>query len=335
MSLLNRTVSPVMFWAVTASFVAGPLALPAIAANLGAASDYNVFVFGDAHQKWTDAEGSIAVGGNATYESFAARMDLNAPLPTLPTSGQHALVVGNNLNFTHGSANGDVTVGGIANLNHVNVAGRVTQGAQLGDFFSQAEQELKALSASLQALPPTGVGTDAYHNWIFNASSGFNVFDLEASTWGQATSFYLNAPSDATVVFNVSGSGVTVTNHEMFLNGGIENRRILFNFHNANSITFDNYGLQGSVLAPYATVQGHWGQVNGNLIAENLFNQVLAAGITPNTMQSNNASFAGELPFGAALPEPNATVPTPALLPGLIGFATAMRKRYKQGSVEA
>lgn len=297
---------------------------PAIAANLGIAGDYNVFVFGDAHQKWTDSQGSVAVGGNATYESFFARMDGSSPLPTLSASGHPALVVGKDLNFRHGSANGDVTVGGVATLNHVDVAGQVTQGVQLSAFFNQAEQELKTLSASLQSLPATGAGTNAYHNWIFNGSRGLNVFDMAASDWSQASSFYINAPSDATMVFNVTGSGATVTNHEMFLNGGITNRKVLFNFHDASAVTFDNYGLQGSVLAPYATVQGHWGQVNGNLIAENLFNEV-ASGRAPNTMQSNNLLFAGELPH-----QPAAAVPTPALLPGLFGFAAAMRKRYQQ-----
>lgn len=295
---------------------------PAIAATLGIANDYNVFVFGDAHQQWTDSEGSIAVGGNATYESFYARMDPNSPLPNQPTSGGHALVVGQNLTFNGGSANGNVTVGGTATINNVNVTGQVNQGVPLGTFFNQAEQELKALSASLQSLDSTAVGSSDYQNWIFNGTSGLNVFDITASDWSQASRFQVNAPSDATVLFNVTGSGVTVTNHGMLLNGGITNRKILFNLHDANAVTFSNYGIQGSVLAPYATVSGEWGQINGNLIAANLFN-VSLSGTAPNTMQSNNALFAGDLP------EPNAAVPTPALLPSLLGFVAAMRKRHQ------
>lgn len=328
MKIIGRPAPPVM--AVTTLLMSFSFSQPAIAANLGVANDYNVFVFGDAHQQWTDSEGSVAVGGNATYESFYARMDPNSPLPSQPSPGGHALLVGQDLTFNGGTANGDVTVGGTATLNNVNVMGQVNQGASLAAFFSQAEQELKGLSASLHSLSATAVGSNAYQNWIFNGTSGLNIFDIAASDWSQASSLQVNAPSDATVVFNVTGSGVTVTNHGMSLNGGITNSKILFNLHDANAVTFNNYGIQGSVLAPYATVNGHWGQINGNLIAANLFNVPLSGALSstsPNTMQSNNALFAGDLP------DPNAAVPTPALLPGLLGFAAAMRQRMKQGTV--
>lgn len=42
---------------------------PAMAVNLGIAQDYNVFVFGDMNQS-SDAEGRVAVGGNATFTNF-------------------------------------------------------------------------------------------------------------------------------------------------------------------------------------------------------------------------------------------------------------------------
>lgn len=306
----------------TAACLAVPLSRPALGANLGLANDYNVFVLGDAYQQWTDSEGSVAVGGNATYSSFYARMDPNSPLPDQPASGGQALVVGNDLNFHNGTANGNVTVGGTATLTNVNVTGQVTEGASLSGFFAQAEQELKGLSASLQGLGATAAGSQADQNWTFNGTSGLNVFELAARDWSQARSLQVNAPADATVVFNVGGSGITVTNHGMFLNGGIANRNILFNLYDADAVTFSNYGVQGSVLAPFATVNGHWGQINGNLIAGNLLN-TLPAGTSPNTMQSNNALFAGQLPA------PAAAVPTPALLPGLLGFAAALRRRAK------
>lgn len=51
-----------------------------MAINFGFANDYNVFVFGDMNLSNTDAEGRVAVGGNATLSNYGVGAGI-FPLP--------------------------------------------------------------------------------------------------------------------------------------------------------------------------------------------------------------------------------------------------------------
>ncbi len=54
-----------------------------MAINFGLANDYNVFVFGDLNLSNTDAEGRVAVGGNATLSNYGVGAESRrCPLPT-------------------------------------------------------------------------------------------------------------------------------------------------------------------------------------------------------------------------------------------------------------
>ena len=51
-----------------------------MAFNFGLANDYNVFVFGNMSLSNTDAEGRVAVGGNATLSNYGVGASIT-PLP--------------------------------------------------------------------------------------------------------------------------------------------------------------------------------------------------------------------------------------------------------------
>ena len=55
-----------------------------MAVNLGLANDYNVFVFGNMSMSNTDAEGRVAVGGNATLSNYGVGAGI-IPLPPANT----------------------------------------------------------------------------------------------------------------------------------------------------------------------------------------------------------------------------------------------------------
>ena len=55
-----------------------------MAFNFGLANDYNVFVFGNISLSNTDAEGRVAVGGNATLNNYGVGASI-APLPPANT----------------------------------------------------------------------------------------------------------------------------------------------------------------------------------------------------------------------------------------------------------
>ena len=71
-----------------------------IAINFGSAGEYNVFVFGNLSLSNTDAEGRVAVGGNATLSNYG----VGASILPLPSSGSDAsLVVNGDLDVSAGS----------------------------------------------------------------------------------------------------------------------------------------------------------------------------------------------------------------------------------------
>ncbi|MGL4791209.1 MAG: collagen-binding domain-containing protein, partial [Anaerotignaceae bacterium] len=68
--------------------------------NFGVANAYNVFVIGNMTLSNTDAEGRVAIGGNATLTNYGVGSSIT-PLPPYGTDA--SLVIGGNINITNGS----------------------------------------------------------------------------------------------------------------------------------------------------------------------------------------------------------------------------------------
>ncbi len=100
-----------------------------MAANLGLASLYNVFVFRNMSLSNTDAEGRVAVGGNAILRNYGVGANIS-PLPPANTDpsfvvkGNIDVLAGSNasgntiispssaiINYTMGNPNGSLIIG--------------------------------------------------------------------------------------------------------------------------------------------------------------------------------------------------------------------------------
>ena len=115
-----------------------------MAINLGLANDYNVFVFGNLTMGNTDAEGRVAVGGNATLSNYGVGAGI-IPLP--PVNTDPSFVVGGDVNVTAGSnACGNTVVNPASNVISYtmgNPNGQFIVGSPID--FAAAEQYLNAL----------------------------------------------------------------------------------------------------------------------------------------------------------------------------------------------
>lgn len=79
-----------------------------MAVNLGLANDYNVFVFGNMSMSNTDAEGGVAVGGNATLSNYGVGAGI-IPLP--PANTDPSFVISGDVNVSAGSnASGNTVI---------------------------------------------------------------------------------------------------------------------------------------------------------------------------------------------------------------------------------
>src|SRR6185312_2448827 len=105
------------------------------------------------------------------------------------------------------------------------------------------------------------------------------VFDVSATDLANSSNIVVTGvdPS-ATLIVNVHGTTVS-------MHGGMDsffaahNNHVLFNFIDATSLTFSGIGMEGSVLAPNAAINGQsgviWGQVIGSSWSGNMqINQV-------------------------------------------------------------
>ncbi len=307
----------------------------ASADSITLAGGFNVLVRNDMTLK-ADVGGRTAVGGNATFANFAIGSGDNANngAALVPDASRHDLVVGGHATLSNGSVNKGSAYAGSASTTGV---GLHTPGATLRtgglppvDFvnlFTEAEslsQELLGISANGSASAQWGgltlTGTDAT----------LNVFDLTTDALAGLHSMNILVPPSSTVLFNVSGSALTMQYMGISVNGQQDNAmssQMLWNFQNLASLTLNGLGWRGSILAPWATMNLASGHVNGQVIVNNLY--------TSWGGEYHNLAFAGDLPFSDEEPMPFDPEPTPvpeptvALLLGGAGLACAYRFRRR------
>lgn len=237
-----------------------------MAINFGLANDYNVFVFGDLNLSNTDAEGRVAVGGNATLSNYGVGAGIT-PLP--PANTDPSFVVDGSVDVTGGSnASGNTVINpnsSVINYTMGNPNGQLITGTPID--FTAAERYLKCASAFWGALVPNGVGTVVFGQLnLTGTDEVLNIFSLDSGnlygtgfSLAQLNGINIIAPLGSTILINVNGTAIQYGSYQIFRNGTAatrENaRRILWNFPQALSWSNSATAIYGSVLAPFARCQ--------------------------------------------------------------------------------
>ena len=268
-----------------------------MAINFGLANDYNVFVFGDLNLSNTDAEGRVAVGGNATLSNYGVGAGIT-PLP--PANTDPSFVVDGNVDVTGGSnASGNTVINpnsNVINYTMGNPNGQLITGTPID--FAAAERYLKCASVFWGALVPNGVGTVVFGQLNLTGTDDvLNIFSLDSGnlygtglSLAQLNGINIIAPLGSTILINVNGAAIQYGSYQIFRNGTAatrENaRRILWNFPQALSWSNSTTAIYGSVLAPFAAANTTYSQINGNIIFDRY----------SGNAESHNELFIGELP---------------------------------------
>ncbi|MFJ3790785.1 choice-of-anchor A family protein [Kitasatospora sp. NPDC090091] len=331
-----------------------PIALPAPAAHaaeagapaaqcrsLGVANLYGEFVEGD-DTHTPDAEGAVAVGGNADFTGgFSVGQELT-PEQVAALPGGNALVVagtvtGHNTQVMKGNGvYGAKAPGAVVEAHR----GRVGQGASPIDFKAEFAG-LRAASAALAAVPQTAgatveaKGSDLY---LGGADTELNSFTVAAGKLQGATDVFVKVPAGSVTVVNVTGdaydmAAARTTGFHLWdegrkayvlddklqsAEGGAVRAKLLWNFPTAGKVVKNSAAAwAGTVLAPNAAFDlGSGGPVNGSVIAKSLTGKGGA--------ETHHYPFTGCLP--AVVPTPTAvpTVPSvPPVVPSGSPSATA------------
>jgi choice-of-anchor A domain-containing protein len=307
--------------------------------SLGAAEGYNVFVFSNySTWGWTDIQGSAAVGGSfSSFGSMGFNQTQGSANPAV-----EGLVVGGSLSLAGGQVNGDAWVGGATSSTlygtftvqgdlhygsrpsgNVNVYGdsSALHGASIPIDFVSAATSLTQLSNALTDIAANGTVTGNSSAYTLTATNcTICVFNMPG---GSINSVTINAPTNATVIVNVSGGSNSFSNGSIKYTGGATAANTLFNFGSTTTLTTSSISFNGSILAPLATFTGTNGQINGQLIAKAVSGES-AEFESGNIFRGNlGGSTSGAV---TATPEPSTWI---SLLTALAAFAGIQARRRR------
>jgi choice-of-anchor A domain-containing protein len=259
------------------------ICVTASAADLGVANPYNLFILGNHTSSWTDVQGRVAVGGNATYNGF----DVAGMVP--PNPAQSVLVVGGSLSFTGGMIrNGGVNTGGNTILRNLTVTGgNVVSGGSV--TISQATVNGAVLQNQPNAVPIDFVGaaisltnnstfwgsqtansvvSNQFGTLYFNGTNpNLNIFSVSGQLLGNCYGVNISAPAGSTVLINVSGASGAMPNVGYNITG-TDRGHVVYNFFQATTLTIGQ--SQGAVFAPQAAASFPYGEAVGTVVVKSL-----------------------------------------------------------------
>ncbi|OAB42959.1 DUF5057 domain-containing protein [Paenibacillus glacialis] len=279
---------------------------------LGVAGNYNAFMLGDitvVHSGFT-MNGRMASAGDILLSSgFGIGMEI----PKIDGNFDDVLIANGNLTITNGGdVKGNAVYGGIyKNEVFGTIQGTVRKENPI-DFTTNKDQ-LTKLSASLSKETPNGITTINSNTTavsLVGTDKDLNIFNIPEISWNAVTDLSIDVPQESTVIINVKGTNLSLR-FATILNGKLTtsppsnsmSTKILYNFYGNGAIDMkedikiDMKGMtiEGSVLAPMATLTLNGGNIVGNYIGK--------------SFRSETAGFGFyDAPFTGTLPNP---VPTP------------------------
>ena len=302
------------------SLAAAATLLCPLYAHADAASDYNLFVLGNMTAQSSDVEGRVAVGGDANLSHYSVGLKANP--------ADVNLVVKGDLVASQGNTTGETIVGGAATFSEWSTLGLQPPGTAVPVDFDAEMVRLDQLTETLADYVQNGtVSYEDYSNnhggqiTLTGTNAGLNVFNLTDAEASNTNTFQINLEPGSTALINVTGTNDTISNAGMFITGG-DASNVLWNFSDAQTLSFQSIGFEGSVLAPNASYAGT-GVLFGQLIVNNF------GDFAPNqSTQINDVNFRGNLLVSAA-PEPSIWALLIAGF-GIMGLAIRYRRRDLQ-----
>jgi choice-of-anchor A domain-containing protein len=282
------------------------------------ASNFNALVFGNFTAAGGDCEYRLAVGGTATFTMgySVGQPVYGLPLPTYTNAETDILIVGGDLYDGWFGVNGNIVYGGtrygpfrwmpdgnvVTQISPVafDLSGNVSRGGG-GESWTQLFSRVCSLSTAMAAMPDSGVVakdfSSPWQRFLTGTNTALNVFNVNASDWNMnASQTVIDAPAGATVLVNIYGGPVAITNCSIAL-VGVDQRQVLYNYVDAAFISTKSFPHPGSVLAPFASAALSGGAVNGTA--------VFGGDVTTSIgFEFHNFPFAGQVSGGGPVNQP-------------------------------
>jgi choice-of-anchor A domain-containing protein len=234
-------------------------------------TNINVYVTIDAAPSGADTEGNMYVGGN-----LSATGSYTVGMKNAAGCDRYALVVGGNLSIPGGGTvhGGKATYAGTsASASAVSFTCGLSRGLPPGVDFAELKSTVENLSTGLSKLAPNCTVKTAAGNKIVLTGTDpkLNVCNIDSTQLGNID---VNFPKGSSVVVNVSGKMANWTGAAVCLNGQCDDSDqatyVLWNFYEATDFAASGIAIEGSVLAPFATMDGGGGHIAGQVIVRYL-----------------------------------------------------------------
>lgn len=255
--------------------------------NFKIANDFNVYTLNDHKQSNVDSEGRVAVGGNATYSNYGIGSHLTTSL-TRPD-----LIVGGQMNITGGAnAHGNSVISDLNNVvnytmtNNNGVLPQPIQNSPI-DFVTQNEY-LKCASTNWALLTSNGTAQVLFGGLtLVGLDPTLNIFSLNGNniessglSLSMLNKIDIVAPIGSTILINISGTNLGFGNYGIFRNGitatGYDGQYILWNLYECLTLNASSTSVKGSLLAPLATYDSGFTNIEGTIMVNNLYGNIEA-----------------------------------------------------------
>ncbi|MBP7637710.1 MAG: choice-of-anchor A family protein, partial [Kiritimatiellae bacterium] len=153
----------------------------------------------------------------------------------------------------------------------------------------------------MAAMPDSGVTAKSFSSpwqrFLTATNAALNVFNVNAADWNmQSSQTVIDAPAGATVLVNIHGSPIAITNCSIAL-VGVDQRSVLYNYADAAFVSTKSFLHPGSVLAPFASAALSGGAINGTA--------VFGGDVTTSIgFEFHNFPFAGQVSGGGPVNHP-------------------------------
>ncbi len=150
-------------------------------------------------------------------------------------------------------------------------------------------------------MPDSGVTAKSFSSpwqrFLTATNAALNVFNVNAADWNmQSSQTVIDAPAGATVLVNIHGSPIAITNCSIAL-VGVDQRSVLYNYADAAFVSTKSFLHPGSVLAPFASAALSGGAINGTA--------VFGGDVTTSIgFEFHNFPFAGQVSGGGPVNHP-------------------------------
>lgn len=265
--------------------------------NFKFANDFNVYTLNDHKQSNVDSEGRVAVAGDATYSNYGIGSHLTASLTRAD------LIVGGQMNIIGGTnAHGNSVISDLNNVvnytmtNNNGVLPQPIQDSPI-DFVAQNEY-LKCASTNWALLTQNGTVQVLFGGLTLTGlNPTLNIFNLNGNniegsglSLSMLNKIDIVAPIGSTILINISGTNLGFGNYGIFRNGitatGYDGQYILWNLYECLTLNAGSTSVKGSLLAPLATYDSGFTNIEGTIMVNNLYGNI----------EAHNYLFKGTLP---------------------------------------